>query len=125
MASLKLILPLIVLIAAFSVASAYEPNKITSIYGAGSVFCEEFSAAIQEQDKPRIGKFKQWIYGYFTAVSMYYPYANNKHHLETTNSEGILSKIDAYCRKSPTANLHDAVKSLQHELLRSNKKSTE
>jgi len=123
MARLKLLLAVIVLFAAFTNASAYEPNKITSIYGAGSVSCEEFVVARREHDKPRIGKFKQWVYGYFTAVSMYYPYANNKHLLETTNGEGILSRIDTYCGKNPTANLHDAVKSLQHELLRLNIKT--
>lgn len=109
-------------LAAQASANAYEPNKITSIYGAGSVSCGDFVATRQESDIQKIGRFKQWIYGYFTAVSMYYPPANNKHFLETTNHESIMARIDSYCRKNPAANLHDAVKSLQDDLLQVGKR---
>lgn len=110
------------LFAGHSLANAYEPNKITSIYGAGSVSCGDFVAARQESDVQKIGRFKQWVYGYFTAVSMYYPPANNKHFLETTNHESLMVRIDSYCRKNHDANLHDAVKSLQDDLIQVGKR---
>jgi hypothetical protein len=100
-----------------AIAAAYEPNKITTIYGVGSVPCEEYVQARIENNMARIGKFKQWVYGYFTAVSMYYPPANNRHFLDAANSGETLIWIERYCRKNPESNLHDAVKSLQSELL--------
>jgi hypothetical protein len=111
-----------------NLAYAYEPNKITSIYGVGSVSCEDFVQARHENNTTRIGKYKQWVYGYFTAVSMYYPPANNKRFLDSTNSNDALTWIEHYCRKDPAGNLHDAVKSLQNELLpvhKENRKKTQ
>lgn len=117
-----LLFSVLAVLAGYSPVHAYEPNKIPSIYGVGSVSCGDLVAARQENDANRISRFRQWAYGYFTAVSMYYPPANNKHFLETSNHDSVMSWLESYCRKNPAANLHDAVKSLQNDVIQAGKR---
>jgi hypothetical protein len=92
-------------------ASANDAKGNHAVWGLGQSSCNGYNKARADQN---FGDFKNYLMGYVTA---YNTVASDTYSVSgSTNLDGLLTRIDEYCRKTPTDSFEHALSILVAEL---------
>jgi hypothetical protein len=95
---------------------AYQPNKIATVYGAGTVSCGKYVEVRQSNKSGELYQFSAWIDGFLTAFTIYNPKADCDYINSKKDDAALLLWLDNYCKENPLDNFHLAIQSLVKEL---------